>query len=169
VLAGRPAPVIWYFPERAARIPPGRVRCRGGVERAAADTTLSVGDGLGTDAEVAVLPAVQLKPRRDVRQPAPPAAPADDGATLTGLSQAQINLGLIDLATGTRGGDAEQVLVFGGHPTAPVCAQTPALCTPAGVASEIPDQDPGTRASASGHILRITGTIATFRKDGLPV
>ena len=116
-----------------------------------------------------MLPAVQLKPRRDVRQPAPPAAPADDGATLTGLSQAQINLGLIDLATGTRGGDAEQVLVFGGHPTAPVCAQTPALCTPAGVASEIPDQDPGTRASASGHILRITGTIATFRKDGLPV
>jgi hypothetical protein len=92
-----------------------------------------------------------------------------DPATLTGLSQAQINLGLIDLATGTRGGDAEQVLVFGGHPTAPLCTQTPALCTPAGVASEIPDQDPGTRASASGHILRITGTIATFRKDGLPV
>jgi hypothetical protein len=92
-----------------------------------------------------------------------------DPATLSTLSQAQLNLGLLDVASGTRGSDAEQVLVFGGHPTAPLCAQTPGLCTPAGVAREVPGQDPGTRTSVSGQILRITGTIATFRKDGLPV
>lgn len=94
-----------------------------------------------------------------------------DPATLSGLSQAQVNIGMIDVASGTRGADAEQVLIFGAPTIAPLCKQqqTAALCTPAGLAAQVPAQDPGTRTSVSGHILRITGTVATFRKDGLPV
>jgi hypothetical protein len=92
-----------------------------------------------------------------------------DPATLTTLSQALLNLGLIDRASGTCGNDAEQVLVFGSHPTAPACTQSPGLCTPGSWPAVLAGQDPGTRASASGMVLRITGTSTTFRKDGLPV
>jgi len=30
-------------------------------------------------------------------------------------------------------------------------------------------QDPGTKASVDGMVVRITGLVATFRGDGLPV
>jgi hypothetical protein len=85
-------------------------------------------------------------------------------------SPALLNLGVASRATGVRGSDAEQVLVFTGHPSpsVPACKETTA-CTPAGAASELASQDPGTRVRADGLVVRITGTVAVFRKDGLPV
>lgn len=92
-----------------------------------------------------------------------------DKATLIAPSQALLNLGVVDRASGIRGSDAEQVLIFSsGHPSAPVCKTTPAACTPAGMASEVPGQDPGIWAHADGLVLRITGTVAAFHADGLP-
>lgn len=80
------------------------------------------------------------------------------------LSVVQQRLGDESLATGTEGTSAEQVIVYSGHNS----CQVPAQCTPDYFASEIPQVDPGTHASASGLVLRITGTIAVFRADGIP-
>ena len=64
---------------------------------------------------------------------------------------------------------AEQVIIFtGGRPSAPVCA-TAGICTAAGMAREIPAEDPGVVARADGNVVRITGLTATFAADGLPV
>ena len=92
-----------------------------------------------------------------------------DPATLITASQVVLNLGIADRASGTHGARAEQVLIFTRHPSAPICKETPAVCTPEGMAGEITDQDPGTVARADGNVLRITGPVATFTKDGLPV
>ena len=37
------------------------------------------------------------------------------------------------------------------------------------MAAETSQQDPSTRVAASGKVLRITDSAATFRKDGLPL
>ena len=80
------------------------------------------------------------------------------------LSEFMQHAGDKSLATGVRGSDAEQVVVFSGHNT----CQVPQNCTAAYNASVIPQLDPGAHASASGLVLRITGPVATLRKDGIP-
>lgn len=92
-----------------------------------------------------------------------------DQSTQISPAQALINMGVVDRATGIRGSNAEQVIIFSGHPSSSVPVCQTSVCTPAGMASEVPSQDPGTQARASGLVLRITGTAATFQKDGLPV
>ena len=51
---------------------------------------------------------------------------------------------------------------------APVC-QTSQVSTPASLVRGLRTQDPGTKASVDGMVVRITGLVATFRGDGLPV
>jgi hypothetical protein len=97
-----------------------------------------------------------------------------DGYTVTTttthamLSQAQLNLGDVSMASGFNGSNAEQVIVTSGSPTAPIC-QSSQLCDPAYMASQIPSLDPGAQARADGLVLRITGTVAIFHKDGIPL
>jgi hypothetical protein len=77
-----------------------------------------------------------------------------------------------DRAEGVKGQQAEQVIVFAAHPSAPVCKQYPQICTAAYTGNTISGpgaQDPGTHARVDGAVLRITGTAAVFRRDGLPL
>lgn len=94
-----------------------------------------------------------------------------DGYTVTTAAppaQAQRNLGVVSLASGVKGSAAEEVIVLGAHPSAPACKSSQ-VCTPASLARELRSQDPGTRASVDGMVVRITGPVAIFRRDGLPV
>ena len=94
-----------------------------------------------------------------------------DGYTVTSAAppgQAQRNLGVVSLASGVKGSLAEEVIIPGAHPSAPVC-KTSQVCTPASLVMGLRTQDPGTKASVDGMVVRITGLVATFRGDGLPV
>jgi hypothetical protein len=84
----------------------------------------------------------------------------DAGAgSASALSAGQVSDGFLSVAAGNNGVSAEEVIVLGGRmATAKFCGD---------LARYLQDQYPGTRVSASGTVIRITGPVAAFRQDGL--